>query len=65
MLFFLQREKQLNQEHDHLKKQIQILTEDLDKHAAELMAVRREHTNKLLVLHTELSQNTEEVKTGL
>lgn len=55
------KEKQLNQEHDHLKKQIQILTEDLDKHAAELMAVRREHTNKLLVLHTELSQNTEEL----
>jgi len=55
----------MNQEHEHLKKQIQILTEDLNKHAAELMAVRREHTNKLLTLQAELSQITEEVRIGL
>lgn len=62
VFLFLCREKQMNQEHDHLKKQIQILTEDLNKHAAELMAVRREHTNKVLTLQTELSQITEEVR---
>jgi hypothetical protein len=62
---FLQREKQLNQEHDHLRKQIQNLTQDLEKHATELMAVRREHTNRLLVLQAELSQKTEEVNIGL
>jgi hypothetical protein len=58
---FYQREKRFNQEQDQLRKQIQNLTEDLNKHTAELMTVRREHTNRLLALQTQLSQNTEEV----
>jgi C4-dicarboxylate-specific signal transduction histidine kinase len=61
---FCQREKRLNQEQDHLKKQIQNLTEDVNKHTAELMTARREHTNMLLALQTQLSQSTEEVKIG-
>jgi len=59
---FCQREKQLDHEHDQLRKQIQNLTEDLNKHTAELMTVRREHMNRLLLLQTQLSQKTEEVK---
>jgi hypothetical protein len=55
----------LNQEQDQLRKQVQNLTEDLDKHTAELMNMRREHTNKLLVLQTQLSQITEEVSCDL
>lgn len=61
MHLFYQREKHLNQEHDQLRKQIQNLTEDLNKHSAELMTMRREHTNRLLALQTQLSQSTEEV----
>jgi uncharacterized protein HemX len=61
---FCQREKHLNQEQDQLRKQIQNLTEDLNKHTAELMTVRREHTNRLLALQTQLSQKTEEVRIG-
>ncbi|XP_023716827.1 nucleoprotein TPR isoform X2 [Cryptotermes secundus] len=55
------KEKRLNQEQDQLRKQVQNLTEDLDKHTAELMNMRREHTNKHLLLQSQLSQITEEL----
>jgi hypothetical protein len=54
----------LNQEQDQLRKRVQNLTEDLGRHTDELMNVRREHTNKLLVLQTQMSQITEEVSTS-
>ena len=61
MLFYFFREKNMRQEQEFLKKQIQCLTEDLNKHTTELMNARREHNTKLLTLQTQVSQKTEEV----
>ncbi|PSN32802.1 Nucleoprotein TPR [Blattella germanica] len=44
------------------QKQIQTLTEDLNKHASELMSARREYNTRLLVLESQLEQKTEELQ---
>ncbi|KAJ9578533.1 hypothetical protein L9F63_005262 [Diploptera punctata] len=56
------KEKHMNKEQEFLKKQIQTLTEDLNKHASELMNARREHNTRLLTLETQLAQKTEELE---
>lgn len=44
-----------------LNQQVQSLTEDLAKKSEEVNNLRREHTNNIITLRTQLAEKTEEV----
>lgn len=51
----------MDQEHGLLNQQVQSLSEDLARHTTEMTNSRREYTNNLVTLRTQLAEKTEEV----
>lgn len=51
----------MDQEHGLLNQQVQSLSEDLARHTTEMTNTRREYTNNLVTLRTQLAEKTEEV----
>lgn len=51
----------MDQEHGLLNQQVQSLSEDLARHNTEMTNTRREYTNNLVTLRTQLAEKTEEV----
>ncbi|XP_073813503.1 nuclear basket protein megator [Musca autumnalis] len=56
------KERRMEQERDMLHKQIQNLTQDLNRNISELQNIRRENTMNSMQLEARLSEKTEELK---
>uniref|UniRef100_T1P9Z6 Nucleoprotein TPR n=1 Tax=Musca domestica TaxID=7370 RepID=T1P9Z6_MUSDO len=56
------KERRMEQERDMLHKQIQTLTQDLNRNISELQNIRRENTMNSMQLEARLSEKTEELK---
>uniref|UniRef100_A0A1I8NNF9 Nucleoprotein TPR n=1 Tax=Stomoxys calcitrans TaxID=35570 RepID=A0A1I8NNF9_STOCA len=56
------KERRMEQEREMLHKQIQTLTQDLNRNISELQNIRRENTMNSMQLEARLSEKTEELK---
>ena len=59
---FIIREKRLEQESLLLKNQIQCLNEELNKQTAELACLKKENSTKFVLLESEISEKTQQLK---